>query len=133
MVEAAHGGHPRAAYLVSLLTAMDCSIDKHWTFALAYLARSAKAGYRPAGAELAFLAGDAEAAAAIAAGADFSHDRWKRLHDAINPVAWTAPPAARKVSTPPFISVAEGFLTPQLCDWLVARAGPKLAPAMIYD
>lgn len=47
--------------------------------------------------------------------------------------AWLTPPAPRAVSERPHILVCERLAAPSVCDWLVARARPHLAPAQVYD
>jgi hypothetical protein len=37
------------------------------------------------------------------------------------------------MSASPRIAAIEDLHQPELCDWLIARARPKLAPAQVYD
>lgn len=47
--------------------------------------------------------------------------------------AWRAPPAAKEMLAAPRVAVIERFLTPNVCDWIVSRARPKLEAAQVYD
>jgi prolyl 4-hydroxylase len=47
--------------------------------------------------------------------------------------AWFRPPAPRRVSEHPHVLLADGFVSPAICDWLRARAEPHLTRAEIYD
>lgn len=47
--------------------------------------------------------------------------------------AWLAPPPPRVVSERPHVLVCDGFVSPGVCDWLIARARPHLEPARVYD
>jgi prolyl 4-hydroxylase len=133
IVDAAHAGNGEAAYLVSLMAAVDTSVAERWTYALAYLGRAAKAGHGHAQKTLAFLSGDAAALAAIARGEKLPEPEWHRLHDAIDIAAWLRAPVPRPLSASPDISVAEGLLGPRICDWIVERARPHMQCAQVYD
>lgn len=133
MMEAAHRGHGEAAHFVSLMAGIDTSMADNWKFALAYLGRSAKSGYRQAQLELAFLAGDRAVADAVRRDRALPLETWHRLHAAVSAPAWLAPAPARTVSVAPHIQIVENFLSPAICDWIVDRARPKLGPAQTYD
>lgn len=47
--------------------------------------------------------------------------------------AFLAPRPARPVSQRPHVLIADGFVTPAVCDWLRGRAEPRLEPAQVYD
>lgn len=47
--------------------------------------------------------------------------------------AWSAPPAPRLVSERPHVLVCDGFVSPAVCDWVIARARPHLTQARVYD
>lgn len=46
---------------------------------------------------------------------------------------WLRPPPPRIVSERPHVLICDGFVSPAVCDWLVERARPHLAPARVYD
>lgn len=131
--EAAHGGNIEAAHHVAMLAASDNSIPDNWEYALAYVGRAAKGGHRRAQRELAFLAGDADAEAAILRGENLPPETWHRLHDAIKPQERLAGPTPRRVMDSPQITVIENLITPAECDWIVEHAKPVLQRALVYD
>lgn len=115
-------GHGASAHLASLMLAIEPGIQGNWRQALGQLRHAAQAGHSMARDTLAFIADQPDAG-----------EDWQRLHDAIDLKAWMAVPATRTVSASPFIAVAEGFLPPQLCDWIIRRAAPRLQPARVYN
>ena len=58
---------------------------------------------------------------------------WGQLRRAVDWAAWTRPPPKRVLSEAPRLRAVDGFLSPAVCDWLVARAQPLLKPASVYD
>jgi prolyl 4-hydroxylase len=46
---------------------------------------------------------------------------------------WFRPAAPQGVSERPHVLTVEDFVSPAVCDWLIERARPGLASAMIYD
>ena len=103
------------------------------TPALDHLQRAAELGHGLAQAELAALAGDWALAREIAAGKAGASSEWAGLRHAVDLAAWLATPRPRILSAAPRIAVVEGFASPEICDWLIERARPKLAPAKVYD
>ena len=47
--------------------------------------------------------------------------------------AWFRPAAPRTESERPHVLIADGLVSPAVCDWIRARAEPRLAPAEVYD
>lgn len=47
--------------------------------------------------------------------------------------AWFKPTPPRAVSERPHILVADDFVSPAVCDWLIERARPGMTSAMVYD
>lgn len=47
--------------------------------------------------------------------------------------AWCRPASPQAVSQRPHVLIAENFVSPAVCDWLMARARPGLASALVYD
>jgi hypothetical protein len=92
-----------------------------WPRALDYLQRAAELGYAPAQAQLRLLSG-------YGAGID-----WKKLRHAIDIDVLRKFPAPRPLSEDPQIHAAPGLLSAELCDTLIARARPMLAPAKLYN
>lgn len=134
IVDAAHAGNAEALHLVALMAAVDDTLGaERWGYALAYLGRAAIAGHGLARKTLAFLAGDAAVTEALANGATFDDETWRRLHDAITPATWLETPVLAKLSAAPAIASAPGLFSPAMCDWIIARARPHLKRAQVYD
>ena len=127
LVQAADAGHGEAAYLLSVFAGAGLGLPQNWQTALTFLQRAAERGHAPAQKDLAFLAGER-----AVRGSDRPMDYWKRLRDKVNLKAWLSPPAPRQVNKSPCAFTVEKFLTPQICDWLIAQARPALEPVLLY-
>ncbi len=95
-----------------------------WSGALDYLERSAALGHEPAQAQLRVLARRGEAQAA-------GPPDWRRLRQGVDLNAWRGFPPARALSADPAIAAVEGFLAPDVCDWIIERARERLTPAKV--
>lgn len=109
LATAAEKGGAEAAALIAVLIGVGALAREDWLAALDYLQISAEQGWKPARAQLALLGADPD------------------------PVALTSPPPMRVVSQAPHIAVAEKFIPPQFCDWMIERARPRIAPARVFD
>jgi prolyl 4-hydroxylase len=121
ILKAAEGGDGFACAVAAVLFARGCSGEPDWPRALDYLQRAAERGYPPARDQLRLLSGDR-------AGMD-----WKRLRGAVDIGAWRRPPTPVTLRAEPLIQTAPAFLSPGLCDALIARARPLQRPAEIHD
>ncbi len=97
-----------------------------WAQALDHLERAAELGSARAQGQLRLLAGQTGAP-------DTAPGAWGRLRRGVDWAAWTRPPPKRVLSEAPRLRAVDGFLSPAVCDWLVARARPLLKPASVYD
>jgi prolyl 4-hydroxylase len=105
-----------------------------WNAALDLLQQAAERGLALAQAELAALAGDWRLAGEIANGTTaLPPSSWQQFRRSIDIAEWLAVPRLRILSASPRIATIEGFASAPICDWLIARARPKLKPAAIYD
>ena len=120
IVQAARGNDAEALRLCAVMSSQGAGMPQDWGAALNYLEASAAHGLDAAQRELRLLA-------------SAPGDDWKRLRDCIDVNALLAPGRMQLVHTRPRIAIVEGFLTPEFCDWLVARAGPKIARAHMID
>ncbi|HWA92781.1 MAG TPA: 2OG-Fe(II) oxygenase [Rhizomicrobium sp.] len=120
VVDAANGGGAEAAYLCGAMAAVGAGLPQSWTMAFDCLAASAERGWAPARDEIKLLAARRS-------------ESWKALRDAVDIGALLAPGALEPVHAAPRIAVVEKFLTPELCDWLVARAGPRIVRARTFS
>jgi prolyl 4-hydroxylase len=109
---AAHKGDAEAAYVCGMLAAQDSNLEDRWEVAFECLARAAERGWQPARAQLEFL-GAADRAARVA--------------------ALTGRVPMRSVFDSPCIVVVEGCASPEICDWLIERARPRVSRARVYD
>jgi hypothetical protein len=131
--------HPRqsseadAAHLMALRAAAGRGVTQDWTAALDHLRRSARLGSRLAQAELAALAGQWTLAQGILAGDVASESQWSQPTGSIDLAKWLEPPRSVVVSENPRMVGVQGIAIPEMCDWLIARALPRLAPAKVAD
>jgi prolyl 4-hydroxylase len=109
---AAHKGDAEAAYVCGMLAAQDYLLDNRWEVARECLVRAAERGWEPARQQLQLR------------GEDFSATKAALLTGAL-PI--------RSVIDSPRIGVIEGFAPDEFCDWLIERARPNIAPALVYD
>jgi prolyl 4-hydroxylase len=127
-VSAAKDGGAEAAHLLAMLAGAGLGLKQDWNLALDHLQRAAELGHVLARKSLAAVASDRAAAAASVAPAAPA-EIWQRLRRSADIARWLTPPRPRAISSSPRIAVAEGFLPPFLCDWLITRAQPRLKPA----
>jgi prolyl 4-hydroxylase len=119
---AAQQGDGEAAHLCAVLAAQDPTLAGRWTVALDFLAHAAEGGYALAQAQLRLLSGN-----------EAPEAPWHALSDGVDVTQWLAVPAARTLSAAPVVQAVDGFLPAELCDWLVERARPRIAPATVND
>jgi hypothetical protein len=117
---AAEKGDAAACTLAAALVAAGVFGQPDWPRALDYLRRGAAAGAPMAQAQLRLLAGQ-------------TGDDWLSLRHAIDIDSWRALPAKQVLSREPRVSAFEGVASPAICDWIIARAHGRLAPANVYD
>ena len=126
IVDAARRGGAYACAVAANILASGLSGRRapDWSGALDYLQRSAELGHEPAQAQLRVLARQGEHAPA-------SPPDWREVRRSIDLDAWRASPPARALSTDPAIAAVEGFLAPDVCDWIMDRAREHMAPAKV--
>ena len=122
-----------AAHHMAIKAAEEAGPPQDWTAALDHLQRSAHLGSRLAQAELAGLSGQWPLAHDILAGAAVQDSPWSRFRSSIDLAKWLHPPPVSNISEGPRIAVVKDLATTEACDWLIARARPRLKPAQIYD
>jgi len=120
IIAGANGGDARAIHIAGAMAALGAGLPQSWPMAFDCLYQSAERGLVPAQDELRLLA-NAQAGA------------WKVLRDSIDLDALLKPAPMRVVHQHPRVLVAEKFLSPQMCDWLVERAKPKIGRARVFD
>jgi hypothetical protein len=109
-----------ALRMCAVMAAQGAGLPHDWGAALNYLEASAAHNLEAAQSELRLLA-------------SAKGDDWRRLRDGIDLNALLAPGRMQLVHAKPRIAIIENFLAPAFCDWLVARATPKIARAHMID
>ena len=122
-----------AVHLMALHAGEGVGVPQDWGNALDLLVRSAELGSPLAQASLAGLSGEWPLATELAKGGDAASTDWKRLRTAVNLGKWFAIPKMSIVSASPRIAVVEDFASPEICNWIIERARPKLGPARVFD
>lgn len=126
-------GEAEAAHTQALYAAEQTGVPADWVAVLNHLQRAAELGHRLAQAELAAFAGDWALAQGIGKGGAPSGASWERLRRSVDLARWLSPPRPLILSKSPRIATVEGMASAELCEWLIARARSKLAPAGVYD
>jgi hypothetical protein len=120
VAEAAELGSPQAMTRLAHFKAAGVLDKADWDGAVDLLCGAAELGWMPAREELRVLARGEGAT-----------PREMRAHVDIR--AWIAPKPTRQVSESPRMRTIEAFLSAQECAWMMARGGPKLTRASVYD
>lgn len=120
MRAAAEKGDAEALRVCAVLAAQDINLPNKWQVALDFLVAAAEHGSTHARDEIALLAGR-------------KADDAKSLRGEIDFARWLALPQPVAVREAPRISVFENFLTPETCDWLIARSLGRVQRARVYD
>jgi hypothetical protein len=127
---AARAGETEAPGMLAALSAMGVGLPQNWVTALNLLQVSADRGSKAARGQLIALAGaDPDALEDEAA----APDRWRRLRRAIDPAAWAKPGTHEALCRSPQILRYDAFIPGAVCNWIVARAAGRGAPARVYD
>jgi predicted 2-oxoglutarate/Fe(II)-dependent dioxygenase YbiX len=58
---------------------------------------------------------------------------WADLRASVDVDSWVSPPARRPLAEAPRVRLAEEFMPPSVCDWLIERARGRLRPGLMYD
>ncbi len=130
LLEAAAQGEPEAAARIAALTALGLYCKQSWHEALRWLTVAAQRHWQPARGQLLALADIA--AGASGSSAD-SGTTWSDLATRIDIANGWTNPSSRELSANPRICALDSFITPAVCDWLIARARSRLTRARVYD
>ena len=126
-------GSGQAAYLMAISTAAGITVPQSWRIALDFLQRAAELGDGIARTELALLARDFELAAEIGKGASTAPGTWERQRKNFDVREWLIVSKPRWTSPELRIGIAERFLSPPICHWLVESSRPLLKLARTDD
>ena len=119
--DAAARGDAEAMHLCGLIAAQDEDLPRRFDIALNHVRDAAVRGLPLARAELQLLARDAD------------REDWNALRAQIDVNDLSSALPCRDISEAPRISVIENCATPEICDWLIAQAAPRLGRAQVYD
>lgn len=131
--EAAKEGSGEAAYLMALFNAAGTTGPPSWRIALDLLQRAAELDQAIARRELALMAGDSDLMAAIEQNANIPAGTWERLRKSFDVREWIVVARPRWMSPELRIGIAEQFITPAICNWLVEKSRLHLKPAQTDD
>ena len=109
---AAERGDAEALRICAVIASQDVNLQSRWRVALDFLRRAAEHGSPEARQELELLGDD---------------------NGPVDIGRWLVPASAHAHFDSPRIITAEGFASAAECDWLMARAKPRLKPAEVYD
>lgn len=110
--EAALAGEPEAAARMAALTALGHYFKPSWQGALKWLMVAAERGWEPARGQLRALANGTSQ---------------------IDLEYWSTVGTVADLNAAPLVRAVESFITPLVCDWLIARSKPRLTRARVYD
>ncbi len=119
--DAAARGDAEAMHLCGLIAAQDEGLPRRFDIALDHARDAAERGLPLARAELRLLAGDADS------------EDWNALRTRIDANAFSSALPCHDISEAPHISVLKNCAPPEICDWLVEQAAPRLGRAQVYD
>jgi prolyl 4-hydroxylase len=128
--DAALRGEPEAAARMATLTALGLYFNQSWQDALRWLSIAAERHWTAAKGQLLALA---EATAAIDTADAAMNRSWQQLASRIDTSAWHKAPLGRDLSVDPLIRVLDSFVTPAVCEWMIARSRNCLTRARVYD
>ena len=123
LFEAAARNGAAAGYVhLAALAAAGVGMPQDWTGALDFLLEGALGGSFSAQGQLSVLAGDS-----VGTG------DWRALRQAVRIEDWMSPREKQVVRASPRTVAVREFLPRAACDWLIALAGGRLAPARVYN
>jgi|GEM_PF-233211 len=128
--EACDGGLGEAAARAAGILALGVRVPANWPLALAWLCRSAAAGWEPAQRQMLALCDD-RALAADARSAP--RVDWRSLAAAVRLEAWRHAPRLDVKSAEPGVCAVPAFIRPEVCELLISMATGRLVPARVYD
>jgi hypothetical protein len=107
---------------------MGVGLPQSWTTALNLLQISAERGSSSARGQLVALAGAPTPDPAAA-----SSNPWRALRRSIDTASWSRPAAHQLLCASPRIARYDQFISRPICDWIIARARGRIAPARVFN
>ena len=124
--QAADAGDPQGAWLAATINSCSFWRPVNWQCALDYLVLAARLGHGPAQSSLQILAGGP-------LGDPANGDDWEQMRSTVDLAAWFTAAPVTQLRESPSLYVIEKFLSPAVCDWVIAQARDGLVRATIYD
>jgi hypothetical protein len=116
-------GDPGAVAYAAVMAALGTDEPQSWPVAMERLGRAAELGAKSAQGQLRVLSGQAEGA----------EGRWAEIAAGIDLGPWLATAELQPLAPGAPVAEAPGFLSPEVCGWIIERVGGELAPAQVYD
>ena len=130
-VSGAQDGNANAAHIASLLSAWGLGLNQDWNRALDFLQIAATSGHEMDRSVFAGLA--RKWPLGFNPGGALSAAQCAHFRTNIHIGELLSLPSPRVVCNAPRIAMINQFLTPEMCDWLIERARPRLERAKVYD
>jgi prolyl 4-hydroxylase len=130
LLDAANRGDAEAAARMAALAGLGLYCRQSWNDALRWLIVAAARNWEPARGQLlalAEVAGDADSAGSSTV------EYWSGIAARIAFAPWQTVAHTRELSADPQVRALDSFISPAVCDWLIARAGSRLTRARVYD
>ncbi|HRP12133.1 MAG TPA: 2OG-Fe(II) oxygenase [Terricaulis sp.] len=116
-------GDAVGAHRLALMAAQGVGRQPDWNEALDWLSRAALLGDVAAREQLAIFAGEPAG----------DEREIRRARERIDLQALLTPPPVRTLRESPRLGVIEGFASPAIARWMIARAERLLEPGLVYD
>ena len=128
--EACDKGMPEAAARAAGILALGVRIPANWPLALAWLRRSAEAGWKPAQQQLLALCDNRTLADQAAA---TPRPDWNAVSAAVRLDDWRRAPQGELKSADPKVCAFSDLARPEICRFLISLTAGRLEPAKVYD
>ena len=115
-------GGAEACAILATLAGMGVGAPPDWPRALELLALAAERGCEPARGQLRLLVGSPN-----------TDNDWTALSRQVDTAAWTAAPPRRPLCETPRIRMLDGFISPEICGWLIEIGKTRMTQARVYD
>jgi hypothetical protein len=131
---AADAGDAAGAHLAAILLGSGIGRAQDWATALRYLQRASANGHGIDQAVLAMLSAEAEwNGLPYQSSMGMPPGPLRPLASSAVLAEWLQVPTVDWRFAAPRLGIVNGFIQPHVCDWLVARARPHIAPAVTID
>jgi prolyl 4-hydroxylase len=130
LLDAANRGDAEAAARMAALAGLGLYCRQSWNDALRWLILAASRNWEPARGQLLALA---EVAASADSAQSSTVQYWSGVASRIAFTSWQTLADNRELSADPQVRALDSFISPAVCDWIIARAGRRLTRARVYD